>query len=74
MLSSVDEVIKALGGNAAVASLARVGRPSVSNWIKRGRISHGSSMIIREALADLGMEATPSVFGFKEVADQEART
>lgn len=30
-------------------------------------------MIIREALADMGMEAAPSVFGFKEVMTDEAR-
>jgi hypothetical protein len=74
MLNSVDEVIEALGGPTIVASLAGVGTSAVSNWSKRGRISQGSFMIVRDALAALGKEAAPSVFGFKETATAEART
>jgi DNA-binding transcriptional regulator YdaS (Cro superfamily) len=73
MLNSVDEVIEVLGGTGAVASLVGMSSPAVSNWSKRGRISHRSSMIIRDALAALGKEAAPSVFGFKELATSEAR-
>lgn len=68
MLNSVDEVIDALGGTAAVAGLAGVGSSAVSNWIKRGRISRGSFMTVRDALAAQGKEASPSIFGFKETA------
>lgn len=75
MLRSVDEVIEALGGTGAVASLARVSPPAVSNWSKRGRISQGNFTIIRDALAARGEEAAPGVFGFKEAAvPDEART
>lgn len=68
MLKSVDEVIEALGGPGKTAELARVGTSAVSNWSKRGRISQGSFMIVRDALAARGQEAAPSVFGFKETA------
>ena len=74
MLNSVDEVIEALGGTTAVASLAGVGVPAVSNWSKRGRISRGSFMTVRDALAAKGKEVSPAVFGFKEPAATEART
>jgi len=73
MLDSIDEVIEALGGPTAVAALAGVGASAVSNWRKRGRISQGSFMIVRDALAALGKEASPAVFGFKEAATAEAR-
>lgn len=73
MLNSVDEVIKELGGPTAVASLAGLSTPAVSNWSKRGRISRGSFMTISDALAAKGMEAAPSVFGFKETATAEDR-
>jgi hypothetical protein len=73
MLNSVDEVVKALGGNAAVASLTGVTIPAVHNWLKRGRISQGRFMIIRDELASSGQEAAPSVFGFKEAVAAEDR-
>lgn len=66
MLNSIDDVIEALGGATAVASLVGVGVSAVSNWSKRGRISQDNFMIIRDALAAKGKEAAPSVFGFKE--------
>lgn len=73
MLNTVDEVIEVLGGPTAVASLAGITAPGVCNWSKRGRISQGKFMIIRDALKELDKEAAPSVFGFKEAATTEAR-
>lgn len=66
MLDSIDDVVGALGGPSKVAELCGVRTSAVSNWSKRGRISRGSFMIVRDALASLGKEASPSVFGFKE--------
>lgn len=74
MLDSVDQVIDALDGPARVGELCGVGTSAVSNWRKRGRISRGVSMIVRDALAARGKEAAPSVFGFKEAVTEEART
>ena len=69
MLNSVDDVIEALGGPATVASLTGVGTSAVSNWSARRRIAQDKFVIVRDALAALGKEASPAVFGFK-VADE----
>ena len=71
MLDSVDDVVEALGGSAKVAELCGVGPSAVSNWRKRGRISQGSFMLVRDALASKDLEAAASVFGFK--VSEEAR-
>jgi len=73
MLNSVDEVIETLGGPGAAATLAGVGTSAVSNWSKRGRISQDKFVIVRDALATLGKEVSPSVFGFKEPVVEEIR-
>jgi len=65
MLNTVDEVIEALGGPTATASLAGVGVSAVSNWSFRGRIAPDKFVIISDALASLGKEVRPTVFGFK---------
>lgn len=65
MLTSVDEIIEALGGTSAVAGLAGVGQSAVSNWRSRGRIPPEKFMIFTEALGKAGKEAQPSVFGFE---------
>ncbi len=65
MLSTIDEVIEALGGAAKVAALCGVGLTAVSNWRSRGRIPPGKSMIFAEALKALGKTPSPSVFGFE---------
>jgi hypothetical protein len=70
MLDSVDDVVEALGGPAKAAALCGVGASAVSNWSKRGRISKGGFLVVRDALADLGLEASPVVFGFKAVVDE----
>jgi len=72
MLDTTDSVIEALGGPAKVAELCGVGASAVSNWRKRGRISQGSFMIVHGALAAKGLEAAPSVFGFKAVNEARA--
>lgn len=73
MLNSVDDVLEALGGTAAVALLAGVGASAVSNWRVRGKIPQENFLLVRDALAGLGKEAAPSVFGFKEPVADEAR-
>lgn len=72
MLDTTDSVIEALGGSAKMAELCGVGTSAVSNWRKRGRISQGSFMIVRDALATKGLEAAPGVFGFKAVDEARA--
>jgi hypothetical protein len=65
MLNTVDDVIEALGGPTATASLAGVGVSAVSNWSKRGRIAPDKFVIVRDALVALGKDVRPDVFGFK---------
>lgn len=72
MLETVDDVIEALGGTAAAASLLGVSSPAVSNWKERGKIAADKFLLVREALEARGAEASPSVFGFKLI--DEART
>jgi hypothetical protein len=72
LLSSVDDVIEALGGTGAVAALAGVGEPAVSNWRARGKISQGNFFVIKDALAEKRMQVSPAVFGFKTVDEARA--
>ena len=65
MLNSVDEVIEAVGGDAAACSLAGVGPSAISNWRARGKIAQDNFVLFRDALAAKGKEAAPGVFGFK---------
>lgn len=67
MLSTVDEVIEAVGGTAAAARLAGVGAPAVSNWRSRGRIASEKFMIFADALREGGKEASPDVFGMDRI-------
>jgi len=72
MLSTVDEVIEAVGGTAAAAKLAGVNPPAVSNWRSRGRIASEKFMIFAEALRPHGKEAAPEVFGMGRTAEARA--
>lgn len=74
MLNSVDDVIEALGGTGATASLAGVGASAVSMWSKRGEFPAEYFVLFRDALAALGKQVDPSVFRFKEPAPEEVRT
>lgn len=64
MLKSVDEIVEAVGGNAAAASLAGVGTPAVSNWKARGQIPAEQYFVFLEALKPVGKDLDPAVFGF----------
>lgn len=63
MLTTVDEVIEAMGGGSACASLAGVGRAAVSNWRERGRFPSDLLFLFSGALAEKGKEADPALFG-----------
>ena len=68
MLKSVEQVIEAVGGAKAAASLARVSLQAVSNWKSRGRIPAD----LMPLFALRGVRAKPSVFGAR-VIDKDAR-
>ena len=69
MLKSVDEVVEAVGGNAAVASLAGVKASAVSNWKARGSIPAEYFLIFSGFLTANGKSFDPAVFGFNDVAE-----
>lgn len=66
MLTSVDDVIKELGGTAATAELAGVSQPAVSNWRSRRVIPAEYFVTFRDALAAKGKEFPESLFTFVE--------
>ena len=70
MLMSVDDIVCALGGTAAVAELCGVGSSTVSNWRARRRIPAERYLVLSAALTRAGEAASPSVFG---LAPAEAR-
>lgn len=72
MLCSVDEVIEALGGTTAAASVAGVSAPAVSNWRERSAIPPEYFLRIRDALEAGGKAISPSVFSFKPVEEVRA--
>jgi DNA-binding transcriptional regulator YdaS (Cro superfamily) len=63
MLESVEDVIKAVGGNAAAAGLAGVRGSAVSNWKARKRIPAEFLLTFSEVLAREGLRVDPAVFG-----------
>lgn len=74
-LETVDAVIDALGGTAAVARL--VGRPAqaVSNWRKRGSMPAETFLVFDDALRARDLEAPSSLWGMVQAGEAaEART
>jgi hypothetical protein len=65
MLRSVDDVVKALGGTVATASLAGVGKSAVSNWKANGSIPAENFLRLSRALELAGKQVDPSLFGLK---------
>lgn len=72
MLGTIDSVIEALGGPSKVAEMCGVRTTAVSNWVARGRISKGCFLVVRDGLAAKGLEASPTVFGFKPAEEARA--
>lgn len=71
MLSSVDDVIEALGGPSEMAGLAGVGPSAVVNWRTRG-IAPDKFVLIRDALASKGLSVSDEVFAFKKPEESRA--
>jgi hypothetical protein len=63
-LTSVDDVIDALGGNGAVASmLGLIGSNRVSNWRARGSLPADKFLLMQAELQRRGLRAPPSLWG-----------
>ena len=54
MLTSVDDIIKALGGPASVAAILGVYPSAISNWKSRGGIPLSNFLMLEKALVARG--------------------
>ncbi len=68
-LSSVSEVVDALGGTAAVARLTRGRMQTVSNWRERRRFPSGTHVMLTEAQAEIGCHAPSALWRMRERAE-----
>lgn len=67
-LSTVDEIIDALGGVAAVQAVTGQKYNTVWNWKWRGKVPPEFHLIVSQALAGKGLSAPARLFGQREVA------
>lgn len=65
-LSTVDEIIDALGGTAATARLTQRKLQSVSNWRAEKRLPANTFLRMDSELKRLGFQASPSSWGMME--------
>jgi hypothetical protein len=65
MIKTVDEMVDALGGTAAVAALTEVGLSAVSNWRAQGFVPAKKFVTLTEALARKKLRVDQSLFSFK---------
>lgn len=73
-LTSVDDVVDALGGTVKVAALAEVGKSAISTWRARGAIPAEYFLRVSAALRDLGKRASPGVFKLKSPMRKRAQS
>lgn len=70
-LTTVDEVLEHLGGNKQVQQLTGVRTPqAVWEWKNRGVIAARFYLVMTDALARVGCQADPRLWGQAESADQ----
>lgn len=61
-LTTVQQVIEALGGVKQAAHWAGVGESAICNWVSRGFIPAGWHFRLHQTLAPQGYELTVNVF------------
>jgi hypothetical protein len=61
-LSTVDDVVKSLGGTKAVAELFGRGDPAVSNWRKAGYFPAHTYLVIKNELSKIERRAPDSLW------------
>lgn len=71
ILTTVDEVFEALGGNAGVAQVTASKPTAVSNWRAFGHFPTNTYLIMTEALRAQGKAAAPSLWRMKATAEAE---
>lgn len=66
-LTSVEEVVSALGGSKATGELARRASPSAGwNWIDRNGFPPDTYVVIQAALKEIGATAPDALWGMVE--------
>jgi hypothetical protein len=69
-LHSVDDVVKAMGGRKAVAELTGVTRKAVHVWVLQRSFPSKIYLVLKDALAKLGLEADVSIFSFSAPSNE----
>lgn len=67
-ITSIDQLIDALGGTDAVCAKFDVGASAVSMWKARGKISPSWHFRIHDELQDLGKTVDRALFGGEDPA------
>lgn len=65
-ISTVDDVVEALGGDTQVAAWLSISQPAVANWKIRGEIPGGWHLRIYARLLADGFDCDPAVFGLSQ--------
>lgn len=73
-LTTTREVVTALGGTKAVATLTGRRYSAVSNWLldSKGKFPSNTYVILNASLAAIGKSAPPSLWGMKLQASEAA--
>jgi hypothetical protein len=74
MISTVAELIAALGGPKTVSGLTGVGIKAISNWKSRGKIAAGHSFVLSNEAVARGLMVDPKVFGMRVPAGVKGMT
>jgi hypothetical protein len=62
-IQTIDDLIRELGGNTAVAEWLDISQEAVCNWKRRGVIATGWHMRLAAAARRKGRTVNPEVFG-----------
>ena len=62
-ITTIEDLISALGGDTVVAAWLDISQPAVANWKVRGEIPGGWHMRLFARVVGMGMTIDPAVFG-----------
>lgn len=71
-LSTVDDIIRELGGTGAVAQMLGRGDSAVSNWKAYRRFPPNTYVVLTSAIRRRGKRAPDSLWGMVEAAAEAA--
>lgn len=74
LLTTAEDVVKALGGGSAAARMVLRGTPQgISNAVARGRLPPSTFLIFTHELAERGFRAAPELWGILSVVSADPR-